>query len=153
MPVNIQTIGVLRQVVQNKGEIELPAQGDSMFPFIREKDVCTFVQCDSSQLKKGDIVLFYSEAGQLIAHRLYDKYQLGNQSFYVFKGDTNFGFDKPVPEQKIIGKLVRIEKEILDIKLGSWYSVGWSKIIISSPIFSSLIRRYLNWRVGQSINN
>lgn len=117
-----------------------------MFPLIREGDICRFQYCDSSQLSKGDIVLFHSSSGILVAHRLKQIQIVNNLTFYIFKGDSNLGMDKPISQERILGKLVWIQKGRSMLHMTSVTAYVWNKMILSLPILSQLLRMYLNRR-------
>ena len=105
-----QTIILFKSVIRKNEYFDLPAEGTSMFPFIQEGDLCRFCECDSLQLKKGDVALFYTNTGQLIVHRFYGRKVVDDEMYYIFKGDTNLGIDQPVLQEQIIGKLLFIKK-------------------------------------------
>lgn len=144
MLVNKETFSVLKHLVQETGRIELPAEGNSMFPFIQEGDTCQFVQCNPSQLKKGDVVLFYSSSGQLIGHRLIRSELRNSKRYFLFKGDTNLRMDEPVTECDLVGKLAYVRKKKLVLKAERLPSLMWCWILITFPWISGLFRSYLN---------
>ena len=61
---------VLAAALRESGRLELAADGRSMYPLIRPGDACRFAPCDASELRKGDVALYYAETGRLVAHRL-----------------------------------------------------------------------------------
>ncbi|WP_347548693.1 S24/S26 family peptidase [Pseudalkalibacillus hwajinpoensis] len=144
MLVNQETFSVLKQLVQENGSIELPAEGNSMFPFIRKGDKCQFVECIPSLLTKGDVVLFYSSSGQLVGHRFIRSELMNRKCVYFFKGDTNLGLDEPVIEADIIGKLVSVKKRKVYLKAERMHSLMWCKTLMTFPWLSGLLRVYLN---------
>ncbi|QOR65458.1 signal peptidase I [Cytobacillus suaedae] len=133
----------LKQFIEKNGFIELPAEGKSMYPFIKTGAICRFVLCESSSIKKGDIILFQTTNGKLVAHRFLKDEQINGRQMYVFKGDTNIRIDDPVSEQQIIGKLVIVSNKRLKIKVNNPISILWSMIIINFPSVSVLLRHYL----------
>jgi signal peptidase len=144
MQVSKETMQLISNVIEQYGGVDLPAQGNSMFPFIREGDICRFNFCDGSLLKRGDIVLFHSLSGHLIAHRLYQLKSIHNRLYYVFKGDTNLGLDEPVNEDQLIGKLICIQKGKTVLHETGLAARVWSKMILALPIISLFLRMYLN---------
>lgn len=144
MPIEKETARLVQSVVKRSGSIELPAQGDSMFPLIQEGDTCRFRSCLPSSLKKGDIVLFCSSDEKLVAHRLSHTMSLNQQIRFFFKGDTNLGFDEPVSQNQIIGKLVFIQKENMKVRANNPLAYMWGKLIFLIPGLSGLLRSYLN---------
>lgn len=141
------TVHLIKKVIGSSGTIDLPAEGESMFPFIKNGDICTFTITDPSQLKKGDVALFHSAAtGKLVAHRFVHSTVIDEEQYYVFKGDTNLGFDKPVQKTQIIGKLVLVQKNKLKINVGNSCAVLYGKLLLALPVLSGLLRNYLNRR-------
>lgn len=145
-------IDLFKRNIRNYGYIDLPSEGNSMYPLIKKGNICRFVYCEPFKLIKGDIVLYYSEAGKLIAHRFCHTKIVEDQRHYLFKGDTNFGFDQPVSEEQIIGKLAFIKKDKKKLWMAD-VSIGlWGKIVLSVPIISSILRNYLNWKSYINMN-
>jgi signal peptidase I len=143
MQVNQVTVNLVRRVVNKKGRILLPAQGKSMYPFIRQGDICHFEACDPAGFKKGDVVLFTSGLNQLIAHRFIKEINKDNQSFYLFKGDTNLLFDEPIDQEQIIGRMTAIERKNKTVNLKNMWSNLWSLLIINLPMVSKLLRKFI----------
>ncbi|MGQ4665910.1 signal peptidase I [Metabacillus halosaccharovorans] len=132
------------KVLKKYGVIELPAEGTSMFPLIKEGDICHFVSCETISLQRGDIALFFSTSGKLVAHRLYQTKKVNNCIYFLFKGDSNLGLDHPVHSEQIIGKLTYIQKRAKKISSKSMFFSFWSKVILKVPFTSYLLRYYLN---------
>jgi signal peptidase I len=139
---DLETIRFLKVAIEKDGYLELPAHGNSMFPLIQRGDVCIFVPCSPGSLVKGDIVLFNTGEGQLIAHRFIRK----EANLYIFKGDTNLGYDLPAAPEQIIGKLTSIKKQRYDVSMQNTSVELWGKLIIVMPAMSGALRRYLNWK-------
>jgi signal peptidase len=145
MQASRETLPFLTEVMKKHGSIDLPAEGNSMFPFIQAGDICRFVSCDPLTLKKGDIVLFQTAAGHFVAHRLHRILSAGDQPRYICKGDTNLGTDEPVGQDRILGKLdaIQTNKAIRKYELVAHV---WSKMILTFPLLTPLLRTYLNKR-------
>jgi signal peptidase I len=144
MQVNQVTIDVVRRVVNKKGSIILPAQGKSMFPFIQQGDICHFEGCDPITFKKGDIILFTMGFNRLVAHRFIKKISKDNQTYYLFKGDTNLLFDEPITQDHIIGKMTMIERKNKAVYLENMWNSIWSLLIINLPMMSKLLHKFIN---------
>lgn len=136
-----QAFGLLKNTMNKERYIEIPAQGNSMFPFIRQGDVCRFFPCTT--FKKGDVVLFCSTEGRLIAHRIVRIQVNHNQLLFYLKGDTNLGFDKPINEERILGTLVSVQKKHFQLSSGHFLAKAWGKMILSFPALSGILQRYL----------
>jgi signal peptidase I len=139
-----KTFILLKTKIQSDGYIDLPAYGNSMFPFIRKGDLCRFTLADPSKFKKGDIVLYQTIPGQLVAHRLSNTKELDGNRLYILKGDTNLGFDQPIKEQQIIGVLSFVQKGEQRIHTWGFSARFWGWLILSIPILSGWLRRYIN---------
>ncbi|MDQ0198765.1 S24/S26 family peptidase [Neobacillus ginsengisoli] len=146
MLIDDNTFKLLRNAIKKDGWLELPSYGNSMFPFIQQGNKCKFIPCEPSLLKKGDVILFYSQAGQLIAHRFVE-IKGNKQPLFLFKGDTNLGFDQLIGEERILGKLVSVQKQRFKITPEHLIVNLWGKLILSFPALSGILRKYLNRNV------
>ena len=143
MPVKPLHAVAIQGVIQKKGFIDLPSLGNSMYPLIKEGDICRFVTCNFAHLTEGDILLYHLN-GELVAHRLIEKMDVEGNVFFQCKGDTNLGKDQWVMEKDVIGKLLYIKRnKRVTSTLGRTAKVwGWS--ILSLPMLSSFLRFYIN---------
>jgi signal peptidase len=146
MPANLTACYLLKEVIRKQGWVELPAEGTSMFPLIKQGNICRFDSCEAMKLKKGEIILFHTLSGGLVAHRLLSIESINEQVTYVLKGDTNFGADEPVGQEQLIGKLASINKGKYRIKLPSLSVHVWSRLIVAFPVLTVFLRAYLNRR-------
>ncbi len=108
-------IFVSGKVAQSKGEnppISLyTIISPSMTPNINVYDVVVVKSTDTSTLKVGDVISFYSNNvyfdGTPITHRIVEKYNTEEGISYRTKGDANAVVDNDyVYEQNIIGKVI-----------------------------------------------
>ncbi|MGE7780198.1 signal peptidase I [Peribacillus sp. NPDC097264] len=141
-----ETVDLFKTVVKKEGSFHLPAQGNSMYPFIKSGDICYFNECKLVQLKKGDIVLFYSETKRLIAHRYYKEMKNNQQRQFLFKGDTNLGYDQPIHGEQIVGKLLFVQKRNTKLYVSSFLAKTWGKLIMSVPMLTIVLQRYINFQ-------
>lgn len=151
MPANL-TACLIKEVIRKHGWVELPAEGTSMYPLIKQGNICRFVPCEAMKLKKGEIILFHTLSGSLVAHRLLSVESINEQVTYLLKGDTNFGLDEPVGQEQLIGKLTSINKGKYRIKLPSLSVYVWSQMILLFPILTVFLRAYLNRRCPNEVH-
>jgi signal peptidase len=144
MLVDRGAISLLKSKIHSDGYLDLPANGNSMFPLIQKGDICRFILTDPSQLKKGDILLFHFQSGQLVAHRYIYTSESNNLPFFHLKGDSNLGFDKPIQDEQIIGILAFIQRGKKKIGVNEFSASLWRRLILSFPILSEIVRRYIN---------
>lgn len=147
MLVDEATFSLLKRTIQKEGWLDLPATGNSMFPLIHHGNICRFIHCDSSSIQKGDIILFYSDSDQLIAHRFVERKSSQAGTFFLFKGDTNLGYDHPVENGRILGRLASIQKKHMKFTPDDFGARMWSSLILKTPVFSAILRNYLNWQI------
>ncbi len=134
----------IRRTIRKNGWLEIPARGTSMFPLIREGDVCHFYLVQEEQIKRGDVLLFYSESGHLVAHRLMAILEDGeNGRRYVCKGDSNLGRDEPVGFERVLGVLLSIRRNgNRVIRPNSRPAVLWSRAVMAVPVISGVLKRF-----------
>jgi signal peptidase I len=147
MFIDESTFQLLKTLIKKDGSLELPSYGNSMFPFIQEGNLCRFVPYESSILKKGDVILYHSHNDQLIAHRFVSIKMVNHQVMFQLKGDTNLGFDQLIGEERILGKLVNIQKSYKTVNPEDRMARIWGIIILSFPALSGILRKYLNWKL------
>ena len=136
---------VIRRSILQNGWIELPSEGSSMFPFITQGSICRFCLSDALP-QKGDILLYISESGALIGHRLQHTLSDGTYTRYVCKGDSNVTLDEPITKNQIIGKLTEVHTKSMLIKTNHPLAVLWGKLILHIPMFATCIHHYLGFK-------
>lgn len=155
MPENSKGIGTsivqigdaVRRQIQEKQQVILTAHGQSMFPYIQQGDRCTFIDWNTADLKKGDVVLYQSQTGTLIAHRLLaDKRDELSHLFYIIKGDTNLKSDPPVYPNQIIGVLAHIKPSRRVIRISHLFYRIWCPFVLRISFASRLLNKYLTFR-------
>ncbi|MBM7651840.1 signal peptidase I [Neobacillus cucumis] len=152
MQIDIHTFTLLKKAINKDGWLELPSSGNSMYPLIQKGNICRFVPCKTSLFKKGDVLLYYSQTGELVAHRFVKKVKMKDQTVLVLKGDTNLGYDQPIEENWILGKLVNVQKKHLTITTNHVLSRLWGTLILSNPFLSGILRNYLNRKLDVHFN-
>ena len=143
MQVNEKTCYVIKKMIEKRGVVELPAEGISMYPLIREGDTCLFVSCETPCIKQGEIILFQDSAGKLVTHRFITADFWQKEWMYFFKGDSNLGLDAPVKADKIIGKLIAVKKPKMTLKADSFFLRLWGNVMVRVPFVSGLIHSHL----------
>jgi signal peptidase len=136
----------VKTMIEKRGGLELPSHGKSMYPYIVQGSVCRFVSVDPDRLRKGDIVLFLTPAGQLVGHRYHEQVRVGGKHYFICKGDSNRTWDTPVSRDQIVGKLERVHKHGRWRRTESWTARGWAALMTRYPGLSIWIARYLRYR-------
>lgn len=133
----------VKYMLEKNGQIDIPATGMSMYPFIQPGDVCGFVASDLDQIKKGDIILFLTENGHLVGHRYHQSFIKHQTLYHTFKGDANFQFDSPVLTAQCIGKLAWVKKRRFVIYLDGMIAKWWCRLVFTFPALPRLSKKYL----------
>ncbi|MCA0756742.1 hypothetical protein KP806_16925 [Paenibacillus sp. N4] len=141
----------LKQIIHKNGRIELPAQGSSMFPFIRNGNLCSFRPVGESRVSVGDILLFRSASSRLVAHRLHSVVYRDGESLYICKGDANLGYDEPIRAEQMLGVLHSIRKGNKHILMSDPLTAFWTKAIVALPALSSGLNRYMSGKTADPI--
>lgn len=92
------------ELLNKDGELFYTNVGFSMYPLIKQREDILHIKKDDNY-KKGDIALYKSN-GRYVLHRIVRK----KKDKYIFMGDYNYFFDKPVEYNQILGKLISIKK-------------------------------------------
>ncbi|MBS2969634.1 hypothetical protein J9317_12745 [Metabacillus sp. KIGAM252] len=142
MPGNSAEEAVIRQYLKKHGRVDLPASGTSMFPYIRQGEICRFEKIDPFELKAGEVALFVSSEGKLIAHRFLKK----EKHSLIFKGDTNLGEDAPVLKDQVIAKLIEIHRGKKAKKSSFFWTIIWPAVVLGWPCIPLVLRKYLNYK-------
>ncbi|WP_270180223.1 signal peptidase I [Alkalihalobacillus sp. CinArs1] len=135
---------ILRTLMNEHGQLEVPSKGMSMYPFIKEGDCCVFETMDLSLIKRGDVVLFQSRDGNLTGHRFIKSHKSSTKQWFIFKGDTNLYPDAPVRESEIIGVLTSISRNNRTIRMNSPLIKAYSLSFSYLRFFSVLAHIYVN---------
>lgn len=147
---------VLLRLIREKGELEIPSRGVSMFPLIREGDRCRFVPLTEAP-RLGDILLVAEAGGRLVGHRLVRIAGAGEEVLYICKGDSNVNPDAPAVAGQIIGKLADIRRgrsarsavqadkgmARFSVQADKGMARWWGRLLVRWPGLSRLVRGYL----------
>ena len=93
-------------VLNKDGELYFTNVGYSMYPLIKEReDILHIVQ--SSNYKRGDIILFKSKEEHYVLHRILRI----KKDKIITAGDYNYFKDQPITIDQILGLLISIKKK------------------------------------------
>lgn len=133
---------VISHILAKKGSVDLQASGTSMFPLIKDGEVCRFINFEKTCLKRGDILLYESAHGHLVAHRLI----LQKRGKYLCKGDSNLGVDEWISKDQIIGKMVYVNKKKRVLFVDRTIGKLWAWAILTCPFLSKVLRWFIHFR-------
>ncbi len=99
----------VKEVFSEDMDREVEVRGQSMRFLIADGEMVIVQRIKPQQLTVGDILLFYQD-NQFFVHRIVYKRQNNGQYIFITKGDMHLGFDPPVGEEQILGKVITIKK-------------------------------------------
>jgi signal peptidase I len=109
---------LLREVVSRGNHLRGRALGRSMYPLVSSGDYLLIEHRTIDELNNGDIVFFRAgDGGTYITHRVIKK---NRSETIITRGDNTRQFDPPVPAERIIGRVVRIEGRGKRLELTGW---------------------------------
>jgi signal peptidase I len=136
---SLEVESLLREVVSRGNYLRGRALGRSMYPLIYSGDYLFIEHRNIANLNIGDIVFFHSNIGTYVTHRLVKK---NGPNTIITRGDNTRRFDRPVPAESIIGRVVRIEGRGRRLQLTGWphYAYGYFIALFERVRFRGQIR-------------
>ena len=119
-------------LIREGREIYLKTAGSSMYPFLQGCDRLKIVPLEEKDIKIGDVVAIDNEGKSdawFCVHRVISiaRNRENGKKIYITKGDANReGIDEPVGFEKIIGKLIEVERNGIKI---NYESPIWNKYL------------------------
>jgi len=133
----------LAQAVFAKGmPLRFKTKGFSMLPFIKDGDTITIAPVSGGMPGLGDVAAFVApDNGRLVVHRVVGK---GKEGF-LLRGDNATQTDGRVPEENILGRVVRVERN----RKETWIGLGRERRLIAFLSRGRLLRTCLSpaWRI------
>ncbi|MBI4470438.1 MAG: signal peptidase I [Acidobacteria bacterium] len=84
--------------------------GSSMKPAIEDGDLITIVPVRPNSSRAGDVVVFTTESGTLLVHRIVRLIKREGQVSAIARGDNSQSPDPPFPSVRILGQAVSVQK-------------------------------------------
>ncbi|MFC2172867.1 S26 family signal peptidase [Acidobacteriota bacterium] len=110
------TTALFRQALRKGVSVRFQATGSSMSPFTRNGDMLTLSPLSGAGPRIGDVIAFVKpQTEKLLIHRVIKK----KGKAYLCKGDNAAEADGLVPQDRILGRVERIERKGKKVSLGS----------------------------------
>lgn len=93
------------------GGLRFRANGRSMKPFIRDGDILVIEKIDPADLRVGDVALFRSKGGSMLAHRVCRLEGSGDRVLWTTRGDALFMPDWPFGPSQLLGRVATVERD------------------------------------------
>jgi polysaccharide biosynthesis/export protein len=125
-------LDISSELLQSGYSIEFQANGNSMYPAIKNGEMITVQPVEISNIKAGDVVL-YRNQNRVIAHRVVRV----KDSQVILRGDSVQTFDAPIYAHQILGKVISTRhawKEIIARMIRRIFPVAL--LLISVSVFA-----------------
>ena len=131
--VNLEFIGLCEDVLRRGADLRIRVTGRSMYPFLKGGEVLTIRQVPYPSLRRGDLILYKSLYNKPVLHRILRiELSLNNTIIFFTKGDASRLLDKPVRQNKVLGKVSKIEKissdsylKHIDLESNIWRKINF----------------------------
>lgn len=107
---SLERQGLFEDLLSRGVLLRIRVTGRSMVPLLRGGEILTIRRTSESSLSKGDLVFFKNRDGHPVIHRIVKKYTHNGVLTFQTRGDALIGFDGPVREEHILGKVCRVER-------------------------------------------
>jgi ribosomal protein S18 acetylase RimI-like enzyme len=112
---NLGQLELLRAMMERSLPLRIRVRGFSMTPTIRDDDVVTVVPMAGRDLQVGEVVAFVSpQTERLVLHRVVAREGAG----WLLRGDNCRDSDGVVTAERILGSIVRVERDGRHVDLG-----------------------------------
>ncbi|QSO45461.1 S24/S26 family peptidase [Alicyclobacillus mengziensis] len=143
---NDTVVRLLLRRLDHEGSVEIASHGYSMYPFIRPGDVCKFNACKVSDLSSGDVVLYISQNGKLVGHRLLRTVGKPPSLHIVVKGDTNANPDPLIQSDAVLGRLTEIRRGHRVIAPNHGTARIWTWLLVNASVMHKFARKWLHMK-------
>jgi signal peptidase I len=99
----------LRELLSAGHAARFCASGDSMYPAICSGDYLRIVPCQTSELRRGHVILAATERG-LTAHRIVRISERDGSLRITTRGDNALRSDRPLDASDILGRVEQIDR-------------------------------------------
>ncbi|MBU1044148.1 MAG: signal peptidase I [Candidatus Omnitrophica bacterium] len=137
---------IYKRDIAKKGKLQITVIGNSMYPFLKNKDIIFLNPAKLTDIYVGDIVLTYNGM-RMLCHRVF---KINKDSFQT-KADALIGPDLIVCENDLIGKVVEKispkNKRRVNVLPAKWSGFFISRVMIIGAFFyipARLLRKI--WR-------
>lgn len=91
--------------------LKIRLQGTSMAPAIRDAEIVLVERADPSVVRRGDIVLYCSSSETAVIHKVAGFTQNSYGRLIIARGDNCTLDDVPFPEDRVLGRVIAVERD------------------------------------------
>ena len=128
------TLKLYEDILNSGSCLRVKVTGRSMSPFLHGEEILTIKKVPYTSLQRGDLILFKNHLGYPVLHRIINKKQDQDDVIsFQTKGDAMIVFDEPVRNNKILGKVCKIEdgSKYINMETKMWSRINYMAAVIS----------------------
>lgn len=123
-------------------QVEINAEGYSMYPLLQPGDKLTVTPAKWESLRKGDIIV-WRDNDRLIAHRIIKK----QADYCIPAGDARITNDGQIIPTQVLGRITAYRRNDVTKSISSFKSKFYaSMIVLLNPITRQVFTKLANWR-------
>lgn len=129
----VERLSLFQDVLSSGSFLRVRVTGRSMVPLLRGGEILTIRKVSASSLRKGDLVFFKDRDGHPVIHRIVKKQEHNDVVTFQTRGDALIGFDRPVREEHLLGKVCKVERGQRHVNLETtrWRYMNYLRAMIN----------------------
>ncbi len=100
-------VGVMDEALRVGTLVRFRAEGDSMYPTIRNGEAITIAPVSADEVVRGDVLLCRHDE-RVLAHRVVGVTTHGADRLFYLRGDAKAACDAPVGADALVGKVISV---------------------------------------------
>jgi signal peptidase I len=101
---------VIEDALTSGAMVRFRAEGNSMYPTIRDGDAITVAAVSTDDVVRGDILLCRHDA-RVLAHRVVSVTRCDGELFFELRGDAKGSSDAPVGASAVVGRVIDVQRD------------------------------------------
>lgn len=107
------------EILRDGKALRFQAHGASMVPLVRDGDVLLVQPIEPAALRMGDVILFGTEPGRVVVHRVIRCVARPEGRRFTVQGDAVARPDGTIPAAQVYGRVAVIERDGVEIDMGA----------------------------------
>ena len=100
-------VGVMDEALRHGTRVRFRAEGDSMYPTIRDGESITIAAVSTAEVVRGDVLLC-RHGKRVLAHRVVAVTARGSDRVFHLRGDAKAACDAPVAAGDVVGRVISV---------------------------------------------
>ena len=100
---------VIDEALTNGTVVRFRAEGESMYPTIRDGELITVAAVSAREVVRGDVLLC-RHGVRVLAHRVVGVTACGTETFFELRGDAKASCDAPVGADAVVGRVIGVRR-------------------------------------------